>query len=84
MTPELLTVPEMADRLKVGRSTIFEWLRQGVFLPGRHFVKVGRVLRFIWSDDIVTALAEKTTTIPQQLGHKKPSSSTVPGFNWDY
>jgi len=84
MTPELLTVPEMAERLKVGRSTVFEWLRHGVFLPGRHFVKVGRVLRFIWSEDIVAALAEKTVASPLPAAQKKPSSSPIPGINWDY
>lgn len=84
MTPELLTALEMANRLKVGRSTIFEWLRQGVFQPGRHFVKVGRVLRFIWSDDIVTALVDETVKPKQAVKQRKPSSSSNRGINWNY
>jgi excisionase family DNA binding protein len=83
MTPELLTVSELSERLKVGRSTVFEWLRDGVFLPGKHFVKVGRVLRFVWSQDIVAALAEATNK-PQQPAKRRRSASGAETINWDY
>ncbi|HEY4744946.1 MAG TPA: hypothetical protein VIH45_09835 [Desulfuromonadaceae bacterium] len=85
MSDELLTVKEFAKRLKVGRSTVFEWQRAGVFLPGRHFIKMKRVLRFIWSDEIVVALSDATTKPPQPATRRRtPSTAKAAGVNWDY
>lgn len=84
MAAEILTLMEFAERLKVGRSTVFEWLRQGVFLPGKHFIKVGRVLRFIWSDDIVATLAEATERPQQPASKRRMPSSAKHGINWEY
>lgn len=84
MGDEILTLQEFTDRLKIGRSTLFVWLRQGVLLPGKHFIKVGRVLRFIWSEDILTALAEATVKPSQPLKQKPSSRSSKPVINWEY
>jgi len=51
---ELLTATEVADRLRVSRSTISRWLRDGVLVG----VKIGGVLRFP-SDEVDQLLAHE-------------------------
>jgi predicted DNA-binding transcriptional regulator AlpA len=48
MTVErLLTLPEYMALAKVGRSTVFQWIRTGKLKEGVHFVYLGdRALRF--------------------------------------
>ena len=53
---ELLTIEEYARRFGVCRTTIFEWKKQGKLKAGRHFIKIGRVLRFFWSIDVIRDL----------------------------
>lgn len=87
MTKEILTPEEFAERLKIGRSTLFDWLGKGILVPGKHFMKVGRVLRFVWSDEVVVSLLELSAMAaqPRQIGSKKtnPVAATNP-INWDY
>ena len=83
MVSEFLTTEEFARKLRIGRSTLFEWLQQGVLKPGRDFIKVGRVLRFVWSDDTVASLAEATVQ-PKLSDRRKHQASTKAGINWDY
>jgi hypothetical protein len=80
MSKEILTPIEFAERLKIGRSKLFEWMRDGVLVPGKHFVKIDRIVRFYWSDDILFTLEkpkEKTMAL-------NVSSSKQPKLNWDY
>jgi len=53
---ELLTIEEYARRFGVCRTTIFEWKKRGKLKSGRHFIKIGRVLRFFWSIDVIRDL----------------------------
>jgi excisionase family DNA binding protein len=53
---ELLTVEEYAKRFGVSRTTIFEWKKRGKIKPGRHYIMIGRVLRFFWSIDVIRDL----------------------------
>ena len=50
---EILTVEEFAERMKVGRTTVFQWLKDGTLIQGRHYIKIGRVLRLRWPDVLV-------------------------------
>jgi len=45
---ELLTVAEFAERLKVSRTTVFSWLKGGELREGVHYLRLGRILRFLW------------------------------------
>lgn len=83
MENEVLTAEEFAQKLRIGRSTLFGWLQQGVLKPGKHFIKVGRVLRFIWSDDTVASMAEAAVR-PKHSYRNKRQSSTKAGIDWDY
>ena len=53
---ELLTIEEYARRFGVCRTTIFEWKKRGKLKSERHFIKIGRVLRFFWSIDVIRDL----------------------------
>ena len=93
---EILTAEEFAQRLKIGRSSLFEWMRKGVLIPGKHYFKLDRVLRFVWSETVITDLLQQTDTgsfaggnLPpakpsdcQPVGKKKGRSK--PQINWDY
>jgi len=91
---ELLTTEEFAERLKIGRSTLFEWLGKGILVPGQHYFKIGRVLRFVWSDELVQCLLERTVTIcvdgdklSSGVTIKKPvktANNNQQPINWEY
>ena len=53
---EFLNLEEFAKRLRISRSTAYNWLAEGRLVPGRHIVRVGRVIRVIWSEELVTHL----------------------------
>jgi predicted DNA-binding transcriptional regulator AlpA len=88
-TAELLTVEQFAQRLQVSRATVFTWIQKQILVRGRHFLKIGRVLRFTWSDDLVASLLSDTALAlpvvplvvrPVSLTRKKSDSP----LNWDY
>lgn len=93
-THELLTPEEFANKLKIGRSTLFEWIGKGILLPGKHYFKVGRVLRFVWSDELIQSLLERTVTIDvdgdkllsvsRQINSIKSANKKKPGINLEY
>ena len=83
MAVDILTAEEFAYRLKIGRSTLFDWLSKGVLVPGKHYVRIGRVLRFMWTDDIVASLAEATMQ-PKPVVKQSRPTLTRPGIDWDY
>ena len=55
---EVLLLDEYAERLKVGRSTICNWKKDGSLKPGHHYFQKGKVLRFIWDIDLIMELHE--------------------------
>lgn len=86
---ELLTVEQFAQRLQVSRATVFNWIQKQILVQGRHFLKIGRVLRFTWSDDLISTLLLESAqalpvaipaVVPGCLFRKKSDSS----LNWDY
>jgi hypothetical protein len=53
-----LKLEQFAQKLDVGRSTVHEWIRIGRLVPGIHFIKIGRVIRFLWGDELIQRLLE--------------------------
>jgi hypothetical protein len=53
---EILTTKETLERLKIGRTKLFQLMKKGTLTPGRHFFKNGRVLRFVWGIDLIEAI----------------------------
>ena len=58
---EMLSVEEYANRLHVGRTTIFKWKESGKLLPKQHFIQKGRTIRFIWELETIRSLHENGT-----------------------
>ncbi len=87
MEQEILTAEEFAARLKIGRSTLFDWLNKGILVSGKHYLKVGRILRFVWSDDVVTTLLNVSvavTTSRQPASKRDNRVAAKNTINWDY
>lgn len=89
---ELLTVAEFAERLKVSRTTVFSWLKGGELLASVHYVRIGRILRFLWP--FVPTLPDATPKKRRQPRNEKPirkskrptgcKPDTGPAVNLDY
>lgn len=69
---ELLTVEEFAERMKISRTTVFDWIRKGTLKAGRHYLKIGRVIRFEWGHELVHKLHEDCVEEPQERVSGKP------------
>ena len=81
MTPhtacEILTVAEYAQRMKVSRATVFTWMQKGFLVTGEHFIRLGRVLRFIWRvDHFIQPLPEDRLKV---RGHPHDAGQTASG-----
>ena len=73
---ELLTVEEFAERMKISRTTVFDWIRKGTLKSGRHFMKIGRVIRFEWGPELLQKLREDCTERQEKpLDHPMPRHS---------
>ena len=85
---ELLTVDQLAERLQLSRATIFAWVQRGILVQGQHFLKYGRVVRFLWSDNMLESLLIESVNKDCRLMTKSASHTprqTNPGpVNWEY
>jgi excisionase family DNA binding protein len=86
--PELLTVEEVAERLKIGRSTLFSWMKSERLVAGRHYLRIGRIVRFLWSEEVLLSLHEDQQTpegsTKPQCEAQKPHTKRSAGLNWEY
>lgn len=64
---EMLTLEQFAERLKISRSTAYNWLAEGRLIPGLHVLRLGRVVRILWSDDLVSHLLMVSDKGPDKL-----------------
>ena len=67
---ELLNADEFAKRLRVGRTTIFKWKKEGTLIPGRHFIKKGKIVRYIWARDLIMEIHENSKNQHQTIKQK--------------
>jgi hypothetical protein len=74
---ELLSVGEYAKRFCVSRTTIFEWKKRGILIPGRHYMQIGRTLRFFWSSEVICGLHEGNSRHTEN-NKKHPIKSAMP------
>ena len=86
MNQEIITAEEFALRLKVSRSTVFDWMRKGILRQGRHFVRIGRVVRFVWSEELVARLLEDNGQGREETvkAMKRKRTKGTNQINWDY
>jgi hypothetical protein len=71
---ELLSIDEFCKRLNVGRTTIFKWKREGTLIAGRHFFQKRRIVRYIWSLNVIRELQEKGDAKPGIADKEKMDS----------
>lgn len=55
-TIEMVSIEEFAERLKICRSTAYNWLAEGRLIHGQHVIRLGRVVRILWTDDLISHL----------------------------
>lgn len=53
---EMIGITEFARRMNVCQNTIRYWIRDGILVPGRHYLHCGRIYRFPWSDELLADL----------------------------
>jgi excisionase family DNA binding protein len=67
---DMLSIEEFAAKMSVGRTTVHEWLKSGRLRPGRHFIKIGGTIRFIWGAELLQRLLEDSIEeVPKQEAH---------------
>jgi hypothetical protein len=93
MESEIITAEEFAKRLKVGRTTIHNWMQRGRLKRGVHFIKAGRVLRFFWNEEVIKALGDEEIPINRSSAMKpQPHARSLTqirpkrgsAINWSY
>lgn len=57
---EFLTVEEFAERMKISRSTAYSWIAANILASGTDVMRVGGILRVVWSENLVGRLLEIT------------------------
>ena len=67
---EILTVDQFAERMKVCRTTIFQWIKDNILVQGEHFFKHKRVVLFIWCKEIIISLAKNSAKIEKNSPEK--------------
>lgn len=70
---EFLNIEQIALRLQVSRTTVFDWLKKGALEEGTHYFKIGRVIRFAWDAEVFLKINRKANTV-----NCIPNRKTVP------
>lgn len=68
---ELLTVEEFAQRLRVGRSTVFLWIASKKMIQGIHYYKIVKTVRIPFSMELLASLSaenEEKEPAPSRSG----------------
>lgn len=92
MAPEILTVEQFALRLTMSRTTLFEWLKSGILVQGKHYFKVGRILRFVWDESMLLTIGmnrknqkeKKPKKTVRPKGERRLHLPSAPPVNLDY
>jgi hypothetical protein len=63
---DCLDILKYAKKWQVSRSTIFTWMRIGVLVRGRHYVKIGRVLRFFWELHLIREIDQARNSLERE------------------
>jgi excisionase family DNA binding protein len=63
---EMLSIEQFAAKMGVGRTTIYDWIKSGHLLPGRHYVKIGGTIRFPWGPELLQRLSEDSRDAESQ------------------
>ena len=86
---DLLTVEQFAEKMQVSRTTVFEWLKNGALQEGKHYFKIGRIIRFVWDATLfLRGRGEKREprkkTPPRPKDKRRNHAPSQPAVNLDY
>jgi len=86
---DLLTVEEYAEKLKVSRTTVFGWLKNGLLQEGKHYFRLGRIIRFVWDTGLLLnqkrkAKATRVFKSSRPTSEKTSRIPSQPGIDMDY
>jgi len=80
--PELLTVEEFAQRIRVGRSTVFDWIASKKMIQGIHYFKIKKTLRIPWSMGLLASLSSEDDDDPEKPPTRSGKNRQI--INLDY
>jgi hypothetical protein len=91
-TAELLTINEFTEKANICRTTVFKWMKNGILIVGEHYIKEDKVIRIVWSKDLINHLLHLSRIkAPKKAHHhsqikntKRLSSHSKTAMNWDY
>ncbi len=58
----LLSIEEFAKLMRISRSTAYNWLATGRLETGRHVLRIGRIVRIVWSKELFENLLRQSAT----------------------
>ena len=53
MQSEVISLESFAQRMQISRSTAYAWLTDGKLEAGTHVIRIGRVVRVIWNEELL-------------------------------
>ncbi len=56
----MISIDEFAQLMRISRSTAYTWVAAGRLEPGRHLLRIGRVVRIVWSEELLAHLLAQT------------------------
>ena len=56
----LLSIEEFAKLMRISRSTAYNWLAAERLETGRHVLRIGSVVRIIWSNELFEHLLKQS------------------------
>lgn len=92
--PEALTIKDFCKKLSISQSEVYRLRKNGTLIPGRHFIKIGKNVRYFWSMEVLQDIHKvandanaKDAPSPQALSRQKTPSRQrgrpEPRVNWD-
>lgn len=91
---EVLAIEEFCRRLDICQSQVYRLRNEGKLVPGRHYIKIGKVVRYFWSMEVLRDIhsavngGEGEEPPPQNASpeHRKPPrrpGRVAERVNWD-
>lgn len=87
---DILTPEQFGERMQISRATVFNLMKKGILLPGVHYIRWERTVRFPWSWQLINNLLQASKTpepdpVEAAKPPRKPGRSKNPTpINWEY
>ena len=87
---EVVSTKEFYTKMKIGRTSVFRWIKDGVLVEGEHFFRNKRTLLFLWNLDTVSSIFQNSSSLRKislpdvDSCLIKTKSSKTPKINLEY